>query len=47
MVIFAPLGNDFKDLSEELLGNQAHPEAGQHATGLAVSGEERVCVCVQ
>lgn len=45
MIISAPLDNEFKDVSEELLGNQAYPEAGQHATDLAVSREEGACVC--
>lgn len=40
MIISAPLDNEFKELSEELLGNQARPAAGQHAVGLASSGGE-------
>lgn len=45
MIISAPLDNEFKEVSEELLGKQACPAAGQHAMGLAVSrGKEGVCV---
>lgn len=48
MTISAPSDNEFKDMSEEFLGNQACPAAGQHATGLAVSREGgwRVCAVV-
>lgn len=45
MIISAPLDNEFKEMSERLLGKQACPAAGQHAMGLAVSRGEEGCVC--
>lgn len=47
MIISAPLDNEFKEMSERLLGKQACPAAGQHAMGLAVSRAEEGCVCAQ